>query len=63
MEPMAHKTYFVIVPSISETTTEAVSSHRKILAVQAASPEAERENVMVFIPGFRLSCFYVWITA
>lgn len=46
---------------MSETTIESVSFHKKILAVQAASPEAERENVIEFIPGFRFSCFYTQI--
>ena len=42
---------------MSETTIESVSSQRKILAVQAASPEADNENVIEFIPGFKSSCF------
>lgn len=48
---------FVMVPSMSDTTTESEESQRKIRAVQAITPEAERENVIVLAPFFRLSCF------
>lgn len=54
---MEYSTYLVIVPSISDTTTESVDSQRKMLAVHAVSPESERENVMEFFPGFKSNCF------
>ena len=47
-----------MVPSMSETTIESVSSQKKMLAVQAVSPESERENVMEFFPDFKFNCFY-----
>lgn len=46
-------THFVIVPSISLTTTKSVLSHRKILAVHATTPVRESEKVMVLGPGLR----------
>ena len=53
-----NETDFVIVPSISDTTTESVWSQTNILAVHAVALVDERENVTVFAPGlrFRDSC-------
>ena len=56
-DDIQEQAHFVIVPSMSDTTTQSVASQRKILAVQAVAPEADRENVIEFIPGLRSSCF------
>lgn len=45
--------YFVIVPSISEITTESVQSHTNNRAVHATAPVADKEKVMLFAPGLR----------
>ena len=49
--------YFVMVPSMSETTIESVWSQTNILAAHATTPEVDRENVTAFAPGLRSSCF------
>ena len=49
--------YLVMVPSMSDTTTESVCSQTNIRAVHAVAPVDEREKVMVFAPDFRLSDF------
>jgi hypothetical protein len=49
----------VIVPSMSETTTESSYSQTNIRAVHAVAPVNERENVIVFAPGFRSKDFCI----
>ena len=55
--PETTMTYFVMVPSMSEMTTWSVCSQTNRRAVHAATPVADRENVMLFAPGFRSSDF------
>lgn len=47
-----------MVPSISETTTLSELSHTKMRAVQAITPDADSENVILFGPLLRLRFFY-----
>lgn len=49
--------YFVMVPSMSDTTTKSVCSQTKIRAVHATTPVADSEKVMVFAPGLRSKDF------
>ena len=58
-EDQPQNTHFVIVPSISDTTTKSVESHTKMRAIHAIAPEAEREKVMELAPAFRLSDFWL----
>lgn len=51
------RSYLVIVPSMSDTSTRSVESQTKIRAVHAMVPEVESEKVIELGPGFRLSDF------
>lgn len=48
----------VIVPSMSDTTIWSAESQTNSRAVQAATPVAEREKVIVLAPGFKSKDFY-----
>src|SRR6266702_5053835 len=50
-----HETHLVIVPSISDTTTLSVCSHKKMRAAHATTPDEASEKVIVFAPGRRSS--------
>jgi hypothetical protein len=45
--------HLVIVPSMSETTTRSVESHKKMRAVHAMTPVVDNENVIVLAPVFK----------
>lgn len=53
-----NETHFVIVPSMSDTTTLSECSHKKTRAAHATTPDEASENVIVFAPGRRSSACY-----